>query len=144
MTEPATNPVTEWRRALVELLAGAFPDAEVLDGYRTGLSRDKDRIAVYWPRTPFDGNPNYMRPQMAIAYFVKDPRASARLKEIQRDDAPLEQAHWDLSTLLLRNRQALLAGELYYELRDIAPNRVDFSVVATLDGRMMNAAALPA
>lgn len=41
--------VSEWREAVVEHLASAFPDAEVLSGRRAGVSRDRDRIAVFWP-----------------------------------------------------------------------------------------------
>jgi hypothetical protein len=146
MTAVPTNPVTTWRRALVTLLTEAFPEAEVLRGYRTGVSRDKDRIAVYWPRTPAHANPNYMRPQMTIRFWVKNPKLSARLEEVERDDAPLEQAQWDLATVLLPARASLpgLLGILYFEVRDISPNREDFSITALLDGQVQNQAAIPA
>lgn len=143
MTDVSTNPVTAWRRALVELLEGQFADADVLNGYRTGLSRDKDRIAVYWLKSPIDMNVNYLRPRMAVRFFARMPKASAKLREVQRDDAPLEQAAWDIATLLMPVRTTLVAN-LYFELGDFTPNRVDFSTGVELAAWVVNPASLPA
>jgi hypothetical protein len=42
------NVVSDWRQALVTALATSFPNAEVKSGQRQGVSRDKDRINVFF------------------------------------------------------------------------------------------------
>lgn len=138
-----SNLITDWRTALVDLLEETFPAAEVLSGFRSGLSRDRDRIAVFWARTPVDGNVNYLRPQIAIRFWPKQPRQPRNLREGQLDETPLEQAAWDLTNALMPVRTTLVAN-LYFELAGITPNRADFSVEAQLIAYLLSPGAVPA
>lgn len=137
-----SNPVTDWRAALVTLLGTTFPSAEVLSGARTGFSRDKDRIVVFWPRTPVDTNVNYLRPQMLIRYFAKTPRRPRGRTEGQIDDTPLEQAAWDLTNALMPVRTTLVSN-LYFELAGVTPNRDEFYVEAQLIAYRISPGAVP-
>ena len=138
-----SNLVTSWRTATVALMSATFPEAKVVAGVRAGVSRDEDRIAVFWQRTGIPANVNYARPQLAIRFFAQLPKASAKLREVERDDSPLEQAAWDISAALMPVRTTLVAG-LYFELSDIVPNRADFSVGLDLIAYLVNPAAIPA
>lgn len=137
-----SNPITDWRTELVTLLETAFPDAEVMSGQRDNVvSRDKDRISVFWPQTAIASNINYAQPQMMIRFWCKYPKASAQLKNVPKDDGPLEQASWDLSVALKGPRTTLVAG-LYYELASIKPVRDEFAIEALLGAWIVNPAAL--
>lgn len=58
--------------AIVTHLASVFTNAEVFPGTREGISRDKDRIAVFNPGYP-SVQPDlvFSKPTIVIRYFVK-------------------------------------------------------------------------
>lgn len=138
-----SNPITDLRQALVTLLAAAFPDAEVVGGYRDSVSRDKDRICVFWETSPTAPNVNYAQPRMRIRYWKKLPRLGPAQKQVPRDDGPLEQAYWDLAGTLMPVRASLLPGIVYFEVALVAPVRDQFAIEATLTVHLQNPAALP-
>lgn len=41
--------IRDWREAVHTHLAASFPAADVVSGRRTGVARDRDVIAVFWP-----------------------------------------------------------------------------------------------
>lgn len=142
-----SNLITDWRVALVALLEGAFPEAEVMSGQRAdGPSRDKERIAVFWPVTPESSEVNFINPRMTIRFWAKHEKT--QLKSVPADDGPLEQAAWDLATTL----QPVLASLLnetdpaypgfYFRVTQIAPVRDEFAVEAQLLGLWKNPAFL--
>lgn len=139
----ATNPVTLWRAALIALLKQSFPAADVVGGERSGIAREKDRIAVFWQRSPFDANVNYVRPRITVRYWTKVPKASAMLKDVPRDDGPIEQAGWDIVNALMPQRTTLVTN-LYYEIYDVSPNRAEDAVDVILAAYVLSPGAIPA
>jgi len=142
-----SNLISDWRTALVARLQTSFPDAEVLSGQRADdVSRDKDRIAVFWPGTPEASEVNFVNPKMTIRYWAKRPKTT--LKDVPHDDGPLEQAAWDLALAL----QPVLAKLLndtdpaypgfYFRVVQIVPVRDEFAVEAQLVGTWKNPAYL--
>jgi hypothetical protein len=138
-----SNPISDLRAALVEHLAGSFPEAIVASGMSDEPTRDKDRIYVFWANSPTAPNVNYARPQMRIRYFKALPKIGAQLKNVPRDDGPLEQAYWDLASALMPVRASLLPGILYFELANVSPVRDEFAVEAILLVHVQNPGALP-
>lgn len=67
--------------AIVAHLAATFPSADVVAGRRTGVSRDKDRIAVFNPGYPVTRSDlAFSTPAIIVHYFVsrsKQPDAEA-------------------------------------------------------------------
>lgn len=138
-----SNPITDLREALVELLAGAFPDAQVESGQRDSVvSRDKDRICVFWSRTAIASDINYANPGITIRFWAKRPKISAQTREVPIDDGPLEQASWDLSAALKPVRTTLVTS-CYFEVVSITPVRDEFAIEAQLVVYTLNPAAQP-
>lgn len=143
----SNNLITDWRTALVTLLDAAFPNAEVLSGQRADeISRDKDRIAVFWPGTPESSEVNFINPRMTIRFWAKHEKT--KLKPVPADDGPLEQAAWDLATTLqpvlasLLNTTTPAYPGFYFRVVQIAPVRDEFAIEAQLLGLWKNPAFL--
>lgn len=142
-----TNLITTWREALVSLLTTAFPEAEVLSGQRADeVSRDKDRIAVFWPGIAESSEVNFANPRMTIRFWSKHPKTL--LTPVPADDGPLEQASWDLA-LALQPRLATLLNDtdpafpgFYFRVLQILPVRDEYAVEAQLLGLWKNPAFL--
>jgi hypothetical protein len=109
-----SNLISDWRRALKSELQTAWPGAEVLDGRRTGVSRDRVRIAVF-----FDGYREeadrvvVARPAMIVRFW---PDRSKLPDENPADPTQLEQAAYDLMNLL-QEKQAQIeraVDDLWY------------------------------
>lgn len=81
--------------AIVAHLAATFPEAEVAPGRRIGVSRDKDRIAVFNPGFPAT-RPDlaFSNPQIVVRYFVS--RSKQPDTEASPDPAGLYDAQEDL------------------------------------------------
>jgi hypothetical protein len=142
-----SNLITDWRAALVTLLTTAFPDAEVMSGQRVDeVSRDKARIAVFWPGTGESSEVNFINPRMTIRFWAKHEKTL--LKPVPADDGPLEQAAWDLATTLqpvlatLLNETDPAYPGFYFRVVQIDPVRDEFAVEAQLLGLWKNPAFL--
>jgi hypothetical protein len=137
--------ITLWRQALVAFLEEAFSDedVEVISGPRSGVSRDKVRIAVFWPGWQEDsGNPNFARPTMKIRFW---PDRSKQPAADPKDPAPLEQAATDLMAALQTvQKPGDLVDGLYCRVATIVadddPN--EWGIEATLVSWTINPATI--
>lgn len=147
MSDSPSNLITDWRNALVALLKTKFPDAEVISGDRVdGPSRDKQRIAVFWPGTPESAEVNFINPRMTIRLWTPHPKVLQ--KPVPADDTPLEQASWDLAlalqpvlVTLLNDTEPAYKG-FYFRCAQIVPVRDEFAIEAHLLGLWKNPAFL--
>jgi hypothetical protein len=99
------NVVSDWREALVTALATAFPNAEVKSGQRQGVSRDKDRVNVFfggWQRS--QDRAVLAQPTMIVRAWKSDSKIPGATWP--NDPEELEQLSIDLLTAL-RAIQAL-------------------------------------
>lgn len=139
------NLISTWRLALVSYLTTEFPNADVLSGERTGVSRDKPRICVFMPT---DGLKQFERDGamatvvMVVRYWPKrgkQPQPGSPL-----DPTDLEQAVWDLATSLEQVRSSGLStsDDLTFEVPSIEPDYDpdEWGVEATLVGWTRNPA----
>lgn len=143
--------LTDWRQALVDELKLSFPEAEVMSGPRTGVSRDRDRITVFAAPEPMGHLGDRIvvaTPRMIVRYWP------ARSEQPPEDDdwngedmTPLESAKTALE-LFLRDRQASLGvTNLWFYLVDsvlIDPDPEEWGVEARLTGQGANLAATSA
>jgi hypothetical protein len=92
------NQITDWREHVVTTLAAAFPSAEVKSGRRSGVSRDKDRIAVFFEGWDVDAARVVVaKPVLVVRYWKdnsKQPPTSTSWTG--HDASELEQASIDL------------------------------------------------
>lgn len=146
MSDPH-NLITDWRTALVALLKEKFPAAELLSGERAdGPSRDKDRIAVFWPGMSESSEVSFANPRMTIRFWVKNPKTNVR--SVPKDDEPLEQAAWDLAFALQPKLASLLNTTspaypgFYFRVTQIVPVRDEYAIEAQLLGLWKNPAFL--
>lgn len=138
-----SNPITDLRLALVARLQASFPTAIVESGQRDSVvSRDKDRICVFWPLTAIASDINIANPRMTIRFWVAKPKISAKLRDVPPDDGPLEQASWDLSAALQPVRTQLVA-DVYFEVASITPIRDEYAIEAQLAVYTLNPAGGP-
>jgi hypothetical protein len=82
--------------AIAAHLASVFPAAEVVKGNRTGVSRDKDRIAIFNPGFPVT-RPDlaFSNPKIIVRYFV------SRSKQLDSDATPDPTSLYDAQEALL-------------------------------------------
>lgn len=127
-----SNLITDWREQLITHLEASFPNAEVEAGERPHQpSRDKDRLCVFSPGFGEAGDVNFANPLMTVRYWVKDPKT--KVSPVPRDDTPLEQAAWDLSTALQPVQTTLDPGQRYYfRLTSVEIDREEQGVEAKL------------
>ncbi len=93
------NVVSDFRAALVTQLTASFRDAEVRSGRRQGVSRDMDRINVFFEgwRTSSD-RVVVARPVMIVRYWKA--RSEIPSSDEPTDPQELEQASIDLLSAL--------------------------------------------
>jgi len=112
--------LTPWRQAVVAFLEEAFPEAEVTSGPRSGVSRDLDRISVFWPIWKEDANPNYARPTLIVRFW---PARSKQPVENPDDPTALEQAADELlAAFETVQKPGQLVDGLYCRLVDVTPD----------------------
>ncbi len=135
-----SNILTDWRRALVALLAsdlqgGSF---KVVSRRRDGESRDEKIACVFVPRIAQDeGNVNFARPPMVIRAWLPKPRTPKTEEQI--DPEPLEQLAVDLCTLL-EPVQTTLVPNLYFWVASCDIDDQDWGVQASLVSWTLNPA----
>lgn len=108
--------ISDWRRALKSHLQTAYPEADVLAGRRTGISRDKVRIALF-----FDGYERQAdRAVVANPVFVIRfwPDRSKLPEDTPEDPTQLEQAAMDLARFLEPLQTTMNVTDLWYFLVD--------------------------
>lgn len=139
------NLITSWREALVSYLTVEFPDAEVLSGERSGVSRDKPRISVFMPADglkQFDRDGAMATVVMIVRYWPKRGKQPAPGSPV--DPTGLEQAVWDLATALepVRSSGLSTSDDLTFEVSSIEPDYDpdEWGVEATLVGWTSNPA----
>lgn len=89
------NIVTDWRNALKAHLVTQYPTAEVENGARSGTSRDKDRIAVFWPGfNEQAGRVQVGETSLVIRYWPKNPK-------VRDAGSPLNPAELESAGMLL-------------------------------------------
>jgi hypothetical protein len=87
--------VSDFRAALMSGLATSFPDAVVRAGFRQGVSKDADRINVYFGGWEVDpGRVVVARAIMFVRYWKANPDTPPA--DVPQDPAELEQASTDL------------------------------------------------
>jgi hypothetical protein len=141
----------DWREALGAQLKLAFPDAEVVYGPRTGVSRDKRRIAVFAPPEPMGHLGDRIvvaTPRMVVRFWPARSRQPPEDEDwFGEDMSPLEEAKAELE-LFLRDRQASLGvTNLWFYLVDsieIDPDPEEWGIEARLTGQGANLAATSA
>jgi hypothetical protein len=107
------NLVTSWRQALAADLAVQFPNAEMEAGHRTGTSRDKDRIAVFWPGLgEQQGRVVVGEAQLIVRYWPKNPMV--RDAGSPMSPSELEQAAWDLADFLQTKQTSYSATGVWF------------------------------
>lgn len=139
-----TNLISRWRLALVDVLQTAFPEADVDSGEQAGLSRNKDRIRVFWPGfSEAAGDVNFANPTMTIRYWKK--RSKAKLADVPHDEAPLEQAAVDLMEALEAVQAAILDEEprILFRVTNVRPVRDEYAIEAFLFAWARNPATTP-
>jgi hypothetical protein len=139
------NLVSDWRRALMSELQTAHPDADVTAGRRTGVSRDQERIAVF-----FDGYSEQAarvvvaNPVMVVRFW---PDRSKLPADTPEDPTQLEQAAVDLMRLL-QARQAQIENSVddlwYFRVQSVVIDEdpEEWGVEARLLGFAKNVAAV--
>lgn len=94
-----------WRRAVQEDLAVVFAPCEVLPGRRSGVSRDLNRLCVFFPGiTETAGRVVVGEARVHIRYWPA--RAVLNGDEAPADPEPLEQAVTDLTAFLQTKQTA--------------------------------------
>lgn len=93
------NIITEFRQALMTQLAESFREADVRAGRRDGVSRDRDRIHVFFDRWEILADHYQVaRPVMLVRYWKA--RSEVPQSDWPVDPEPLEQASVDLLAAL--------------------------------------------
>jgi hypothetical protein len=137
--------LTSWRAALVAHLETAFPNAEVISGRRAGVSRDLDRLCVFWPGWQEDAADVYFaRPSMIVRYW---PARSKQPTDNPNDPGQLEQAAIDLMTSLETvQKPGDLVPNLYCRVARVTPDYdpEEWGVEAELTSWTVNLATQPA
>lgn len=109
----ATSPVAQWVALLMADLAVAFDTAEVLEGERSGVSHDMDRIAV------FDTGLEEMAGRVVVGQtrvHVRYWPARSRLPgdETPADPTVLTQAAHDLAAFLQAKQASYAATGVWF------------------------------
>jgi hypothetical protein len=140
--------LTDWRNALVTELRLAFPDAEVMSGPRTGVSRDKARIAVFAPPEPMGHLSDRVvvaTSRMWIRYWPpRSEQPPAQTDWNGEDMSELEAAKTALEAFLRPRQASLGVTNLWFFLVDsitIDPDPEEWGVEARLTGQGDNLAA---
>lgn len=117
------NLVTSFRQALEADLRAQYPTAEVLSGPRTGKSKDKPRIAVFWPgSTELPGRVVVGETRLVIRYWPSRPQIRGEQTQVP-DPGELEQAGWDLQTFLQTKQKSYAAtGAWFTRLLSVEPD----------------------
>jgi hypothetical protein len=132
-----------WAAALIAYLKLEFPEAEVIDGERSGVSRDKDRLCVFWPGSQEDGNVNYSHESMVIRFW---PARSKQPTDNPDDPTPLRKAGMDLRIALQAvQTPGSLVADLYCRLVSVQPDYdpQEWGIEAVLYSWTLNPATLP-
>lgn len=107
------NLIGNWRAALVADLQLQFPDARVASGQRSGVNRDQDLIAVFWPGTAeVEGRVVVGQARLLVRYWPKRPKI--RDDQTPSDPAALEEAGWDLAAFLQTKQTAYTAHGVWF------------------------------
>lgn len=138
------NLITDWRVALRAHLVAAFPSAEIEDGERSGTSRDKDRIGVFWPGS------GELRERVVVGQATLIVRYWKRNPKIRDAGSPLspaelEQAGWDLQTFFESKQTAYTAqGVWFCRLVSVTPDYdpEEWAVEAVITANFDNPAVL--
>lgn len=136
-----SNVLTDWRAALTTLLQTTFPGLEVVQGDRTGISRDQDRACVFpGPFVPDQRDINDARPRMVIRYWKKYPKIDSSLRDVPPDPGPIEQLILDLAAMFQPKLVTLgVTGLAYFHVDSITPDVNDqYAVEVSLTGWMRN------
>ena len=138
------NVLTDWRDAMIAALVVAFPDAEVKPGARAGVSRDRDRIAVFAGPWVTAENVVVAKPQLVIRYWK---RRSKQLSPTEpADPTELEQAKVDLLDVLRANQKLDTLERPWFYILDTAhidEDPSEWGVEAVLTGFTANTAVIP-
>lgn len=138
-----SNVISDWRAALVTLLGTTFPSARVVSGERSGRAVDKDIVCVFAaPLTPVASDVNNANPKMTIRYWKTHPKISAKLRDVPKDPAPIEQLMLDMAAMLQPKLTSLGVSTLaYFHVDSISPDVEDeYGVEVQLTGWMRNPA----
>ncbi len=140
------NVLTDWRVALVGALTTAFPapTTEVKSGQRSGVSRDKARIAVFSGGYREDGSRVVVGiPVMIVRYWPK--RSKQPATNNPADPSQLEEAAVALMTALRPFQASLGVTNLWFfrvESVTVDDDPDEWGVEATLVGMGKNMAVL--
>lgn len=140
------NVLTNWRVALVTALQTAFPapTTEVKSGQRTGVSRDKARIAVFSGGYREDGGEVVVGlPVMIVRYWPKKSKQPS--PGSPADPSQLEEAAVGLMVALQPLQASLGVTGLWYfrtESVTVDEDADEWGVEATLVGYGKNVAVL--
>lgn len=138
------NIITSWRNAVAADLAAQFPNAEIENGNRTGTSRDKPRIAVFWPG--FNENASVVavgEATLTVRYWPANPKI--RDNSSPPDPAELEDAGLALADFLQTKQTAYdAAGVWFCRLVSVEPDYdpEEWGVEATLTAQFTNPAVI--
>jgi len=116
-----TNLVSSWREELARDLAAQF-DAEIVNGMRTGTSRDLNRIAVFWPGVrEVPGRVVVSEPRLTVRYWPKNPKLRTGSPQ---DPTELEEAGYALMEFLQTKQTAYTetAGVWFFRVQSVTPD----------------------
>lgn len=118
------NLISTFRAALVADLALRFPDAEILSGPRAGRSRDKARLAVFWPGSAEQqGRVDVGEARMLVRYWPPSPRVANTSESGTPDPTDLEQAGFDLQDFLQTKQTSYSSsGAWFSRLVSVTPD----------------------
>lgn len=132
--------VTDFRLALVAALTASFPDADVRSGARSGVSRDKDRINVFFGGWEVQRERVVVaQPIMFVRYWRQNPETPST--EQPQDPTPLE----DGATALLDALRAVqdlptLTRPWYFNIEYVRTDEdpLEWGIEARLSGYTAN------
>ena len=120
------NLIGSFRAALAADLQLRYPDADVVQGERTGAAVDKPVVMVAWAGFGEQGDQVVVgEARILVRYWPVSAKVRDDAPGGVRDPAELEQAGWDLATFL-QAKQAASAyastGAWFWRLRSVTPD----------------------
>ena len=116
------NLISTFRAALAADLAVRFPNADVVQGSRTGKAVERDKVAVMWGGSGEQGDAVVVgNATILVRYWPASPKLSDGSPSGVRDPTDLEQAAFDLQDYL-QTKQTAYTGVWYSRLVRVSPD----------------------
>ena len=116
------NLISTFRAALAADLAVQFPNADVVQGSRSGKAVERDKVAVMWGGSTergaavVVGNASFL-----VRYWPASPKLADDSTSGVRDPGPLEQAAFDLQDFL-QTKQTAYDSVWFFRLVRVTPD----------------------